>query len=71
MQDILIRILAGDGDKKKTARKKLMSPVTKAVGCCIGEDLIIINTADGARDNHDVVQEYLDYLQNKMQPKLK
>lgn len=53
---ILMRLLVGDGDRKRTARKKLLSPICKAVGCAIGKNVLIINVGETAKDNREMVE---------------
>jgi hypothetical protein len=41
--NMLILLLVGDGDKKRTARRKLLSPVLKMVGAAVGESYFVVN----------------------------
>ena len=56
---LLLRLLLGDGDRKRTARKKLLSPICKAIGCCIGKNIIVVNVGESAKDNPKFVEEYM------------
>lgn len=40
---MLFRLLIGDGDRKRTGRRKLLSPICKAIGCAISKDALIVN----------------------------
>lgn len=40
---MLMRLLTGDGDRKRTARRKMLSPICKVIGCTISKDTLIIN----------------------------
>lgn len=40
---MLMRLLIGDGDRKRTARRKMLSPICKAVGCAISKDVLVVN----------------------------
>ena len=42
---MLMRLLVGDGDRKRTARKKMLSPICKAIGCVISKDVLVVNVA--------------------------
>lgn len=48
---MLMRLLVGDGDRKRTARRKLLSPICKAVGCGIGKNILVVNVGESAKDN--------------------
>ena len=48
---MLMRLLVGDGDRKRTGRRKLLSPVCKAIGCAIGKNVMIVNVGESAKDN--------------------
>jgi len=49
--NMLILLLVGDGDKKRSARRKLLSPVLKIVGAAVGESYFVVNIGDSAKDN--------------------
>jgi hypothetical protein len=53
---MLMRLLVGDGDRKRTARKKMMSPICKAIGCAISKNMLVLNVGETARDNQAVVE---------------
>lgn len=53
---MLMRLLVGDGDRKRTARRKMLSPICKAIGCAISKDSLIVNIGEAARDNQPVVE---------------
>jgi hypothetical protein len=40
---MLMRLLVGDGDRKRTARRKMLSPICKAIGCAISKDTLVVN----------------------------
>lgn len=40
---MLMRLLVGDGDRKRTGRRKMLSPICKAVGCSISKNMLVIN----------------------------
>lgn len=40
---MLMRLLVGDGDRKRTGRRKMLSPICKAIGCAISKDILVIN----------------------------
>lgn len=48
---MLMRLLVGDGDRKRTARRKLLSPICKAIGCGIGKNILVVNVGESAKDN--------------------
>ena len=64
IQAILMRLLVGDGDRKRTARRKMLSPVCRAVGCCISKNMVIINVGETAKNNLSTVEEYLGNINN-------
>lgn len=49
--NMLILLLVGDGDRKRSARRKLLSPVLKVVGAAVGETYFVINVGESVRDN--------------------
>lgn len=53
---MLMRLLVGDGDRKRTARKKMLSPICKAIGCAISKDVLVVNVGKTARDNQAFVE---------------
>lgn len=59
MAAMLMRLLVGDGDRKRTARRKMLSPICKAVGCAISKDMLVINVGESAKDNPAVVEQYM------------
>ncbi len=48
---MLMRLLVGDGDRKRTARRKMLSPICKAIGCAISKDVLVVNVGETAKDN--------------------
>ena len=40
---MLMRLLVGDGDRKRTARKKMLSPICKAIGCAVSKEVLVVN----------------------------
>jgi hypothetical protein len=54
---MIILLLVGDGDKKRTARRKLLSPVLKVVGGAVGEDYFVVNVGEGVRDNKEAIEQ--------------
>lgn len=40
---MLMRLLVGDGDRKRTARRKMLSPICKAIGCAVNKDILVVN----------------------------
>ncbi len=40
---MIMRLRVGDGDRKRTARRKMLSPICKAVGCAISKSMLVIN----------------------------
>ena len=55
--NMLILLLVGDGDKKRSARRKLLSPVLKVVGAAVGESFFVINIGENARDNKEAIDK--------------
>lgn len=53
--DMLILLLAGDGDKKRSARRNLLSPIHKVAGVAIGSSFFVVNVGQNCRDNKDAV----------------
>ncbi len=49
--NMLILLLVGDGDKKRSARRKLLSPVLKMAGAAVGETYFVVNIGESAKDN--------------------
>jgi len=43
IQAMLFRLLLGDGDKKRSARRKLLSPISKSIGAAIGIINLVVN----------------------------
>ncbi len=41
--NMLVHLLVGDGDKKRSARRKLLSPVLKVIGVSVGENYFVVN----------------------------
>ena len=56
---MLILLLVGDGDKKRSARRKLMGPILKVAGIAIGNSYFVINIGENCRDNKTEVENYL------------
>lgn len=54
---MIILLLVGDGDKKRTARRKLLSPVLKVVGGAVGEDYFVVNVGEAVRDNKEAIEQ--------------
>lgn len=54
---MLILLLVGDGDKKRSARRKLLSPVLKVIGAAVGETYFVINVGEGVRENKEAVEQ--------------
>lgn len=54
--NMLILLLVGDGDKKRSARRKLLSPVLKIIGASVGESYFVINVGESARDNKEAIE---------------
>ena len=49
IQAILMRLLVGDSDRKRTARRKMLSPICRVVGCSISKNIVIINVGEAAK----------------------
>lgn len=64
---LLLRLLLGDGDRKRSARRKMLSPICKAMGCCIGKDVIVANVGETAKDNVQFVEEYMENIYDKLE----
>lgn len=46
---MLILLLVGDGDRKRSARRKVLSPILKVAGMAVGENFFVINIGDKCR----------------------
>jgi hypothetical protein len=68
---MLMRLLVGDGDRKRMARRKLLSPISKVIGCAIGRDLLVVNVGESGRDNQEAVEEYMEHLNDSAADKQK
>ena len=66
IEALLLRFLIGDGDRKRAARRKMLSPICKAIGCCIGKDVIVANVGETAKDNPIFVGEYMEHLTDRV-----
>ena len=64
---MIMRLLIGDGDRKRTGRRKLLSPICKVIGCAISKQALVVNVGETARDNADVVEKYKEGLQQAKQ----
>lgn len=53
---MLILLLVGDGDKKRSARRKLLSPVLKISGAAVGSTFFVVNIGESARDNKEAIE---------------
>lgn len=62
---MLIRLLVGDGDRKRTARKKMLSPICKAIGCAISKDMLVVNIGESAKDISSSVEDYLEKMDSQ------
>lgn len=60
---MVMRLLVGDGDRKRTGRRKLLSPICKAIGCAIGGHMMVVNVGETAKDNREAVEDYMANLQ--------
>lgn len=60
---MLMRLLVGDGDRKRTARRKMLSPICKAIGCAISKDMLVVNVGESAKDNPGAVEQYFESIQ--------
>lgn len=60
---MLMRLLVGDGDRKRTARRKMLSPICKAIGCAVSRDVLVVNVGETAKDNGLAVEEYMGNLE--------
>lgn len=54
---MIILLLVGDGDKKRTARRKLLSPVVKVIGAAVGESYFVVDVGENARDNKEAIDK--------------
>lgn len=59
---MLMRLLVGDGDRKRTGRRKMLSPICKAIGCAISKDILVVNIGQTAKDNPLAVEEYISNM---------
>lgn len=59
---LLMKLLVGDGDRKRAGRRKMLSPICRAIGCAIGKNIIIVNVGETARDNKEMVEEYMEFI---------
>lgn len=50
IETIMMLLLVGDGDRKRIARRKMLSPISKVVGCVVGLDMIVLNVGEMGRD---------------------
>lgn len=41
--DMLILLMVGDGDRKRGARRKVLSPILKVGGIAVSENYFVIN----------------------------
>ncbi len=45
----------------------MLSPVCKAIGCCIGKNVLVANVGETAKDNVQFVSEYMENIYDKVE----